>query len=173
MMYIFYNCWVSLFFKDIACPLSASVVMTRCPHLFSFKWSGHFNMKDDIRPFVGVDVVVGESFVCCGWVFFNPSAIVSLTAGLCGWFPFWSNHVWCLWSNEPCCLFGQRVTAPELNQPFVCPHQTSLLAWQNTGLRLKLCLLRNWEQRGWKQVLVQPWTTEVAVSHASLISDRA
>lgn len=93
--------------------------------------------KTNSVSFEGMGVVAGEGF----------GSNQPLSPWLCVWFPFWTYHAWCLRPDDPCCLFGERDTGPKLNLPFVCPHETSLPAWQNTGLRLRLRLspLRNWE----------------------------
>lgn len=102
---------------------------------------------------------VGErkrKFVHHSLVFFNHCLHACQPACVCVFFFFWSNHVWCLRPNDPCCLFRKHETGLELNQPFVWPYKTSLPAWQSTEHRLSP-IDKTESEWGWKQVLLERW----------------
>ena len=137
-MEYFYNVLLTFKYRNWILPPPCSLSGQEKAFAHGERWYC-FSCRVNRVPFEGLGAVVH-----CASVFFNPSAIVSLTAGLCVcvWFPFWT---------EPCLMPSAQWPVPSVwgawHWPFVCPHKTSLPAWQNTGLRLRLKLrpLRNWE----------------------------
>lgn len=132
---------------------------------FCARWNMiFFSCRINSVPFVGMGVVVGEGL----WTvvqFSLPHRPLSpwLPACVCVCdLPFEPTMSDAFGPMTHAVCFWERDTGPKLNQPFVCPHKTSLPAWQNTGLTGLDWSYKPIEKlrvrEGWKQVpVVEVW----------------